>query len=89
MAEMYMRARESSAEILENEALRVARSLNPVPRMFDQRLLVDTLKWAAAKRRPKVYSDRLELTGKVEGVLLTSEERRARLAQLEQIAANG
>lgn len=57
---MYARAREESAYQLEQQALRIAQSPNPLPGTFDARLAVDTLKWAAAKRRPRVYSDRVE-----------------------------
>ncbi len=60
LGDMYARAREASAEQLESQALRIASSYNPMPGRFDARLAVDTLKWAAAKRRPKVYSERME-----------------------------
>lgn len=60
LGDVYARAREASAEVLEQEAIRVARTLNMFPQNMDTRLLVDTLKWAAAKRRPKVYADRVD-----------------------------
>ena len=82
LGNMYTRAREASAEIFENEALRIGLSLNPAPQHFDARLAVDTLKWAAAKRRPKVYSDRIDVHKQVEVTLLTGDERRARIAEL-------
>ena len=68
MFALYARAREESAETLEQEAINAARSVNPLPRFFDARLLVDTLKWAAAKRRPKVYGDRLDVDGEIRHV---------------------
>lgn len=63
---MYARAREASAESLEMLALRVcASSERHLP---GARLLVDTLKWSAAKRRPKVYGDRVDLNGEIKHV---------------------
>ncbi len=74
LAKMYALAREHSAESLEIEAIRVARSPNPMPFSFNPRLLVDTLKWAAAKRRPKVYSERVELVRVQDPAALSDQE---------------
>lgn len=60
LGDRYTRAREASAESLELEAIDVARKGTNDTAAAD-RLLVDTLKWAAAKRRPKVYGDRLNI----------------------------
>ena len=63
---MYARAREASAESLEMKAFRVCTSAER--HLPGARLLVDTLKWAAAKRRPKVYGDRVDLNGEIKHV---------------------
>jgi hypothetical protein len=48
------------------------------------RVLVDTLKWAAAKRQPRVYADRVDtnITGEV--VHMTEDQRQSRIAALER-----
>ena len=63
---LYARARNISAGHLEDEALSVARASTATTSAAD-RVLVDTLKWAAAKRYPKEYGDRQmnESTGTV------------------------
>ena len=76
LGNMYARAREASAESLEMMALRVCTSSER--HLPGARLLVDTLKWTAAKRRPKVYGDRVDLNGTVEhrhGVILVPAEQ--------------
>jgi hypothetical protein len=59
--DMYARARDEAADALADEALEVARGSVP-ERAASDRLLVDTLKWTAAKRRPRTYSDKVDLT---------------------------
>jgi hypothetical protein len=54
---LYMRARSLSALAYDDEAMEVARSSTAETYAADK-LLVDTLKWAAAKRRPDEYGDR-------------------------------
>ena len=56
---MYARAREGSAEVLENEAMLASKAATAED-AHARRLEVDTLKWAAAKRYPKQYSDRIQ-----------------------------
>lgn len=56
----YARAREDQADALADEILDEARSAN-AKNAHAKRLLVDALKWRAAKLRPKVYGDRVEL----------------------------
>ena len=68
----YARAREEAADALADEALEVARGSVP-ERAASDRLLVDTLKWTAAKRRPRYYSDKMDLTSdgeKISGVVI-------------------
>lgn len=55
---LYARARIISAGALEDEALTVARASTAETYGAD-RVLIDTLKWAAAKRYPKEYGDRV------------------------------
>ena len=69
---LYARAREEAADALADEALEVARGSVP-ERAASDRLLVDTLKWTAAKRRPRTYSDKMDLTSdgeKLSGVVI-------------------
>lgn len=56
---LYARARHISAGALEDEALTVARRSTAESYGAD-RVLIDTLKWAAAKRYPKEYGERQE-----------------------------
>ena len=73
LLDLYTRAREESAAALEEEALEAAREAldGRNGNVNAARLRVDTLKWAAAKRRPKVYGDKaqVEVTGKDSGPL--------------------
>ena len=66
----YARARLASAEALEAEALAIA-SVATAETYQADRLRVDTLKWAAAKRHPRVYGDSVkhEHTGSIVGEL--------------------
>lgn len=57
----YTRARLISADILADEALRVARACTALTYAAD-RVRIDTLKWAAAKRNPASYGDKLDVT---------------------------
>lgn len=60
-AARYARARELSAEGLEHRAMLAA--MSATAETFQQsRLIVDTLKWAAAKRNPKTHGDRIDAT---------------------------
>jgi len=61
-AQTYAHARMSSAEMLEAQALAAVRDANAV-NFQAKRLLADTLKWAAAKRNPRVYGDKIEVKG--------------------------
>jgi len=80
-AAQYARAREASAELFEARAIR--RSANATAEdALAARLEVDTLKWAAAKRQPRVYAD--TQTHKHEGDVVhwTPEARRAEIDRL-------
>ncbi len=56
----YARARSASAEALELRALQVAADKSRDP--HQSRVEVDTLKWAASKRNPRVYGDKIDLS---------------------------
>ncbi len=88
-------AREQSADALFDEALQVARnptkerisasgsSIPPPPDAQYARTLVDTLKWAARIRNPRLYGDKAQLDVNVKTVDLTRivADANARLAQ--------
>jgi hypothetical protein len=56
----YAQARELQADALTDEMLDIARSATNQD-AHAKRLLVDVLKWRAAKLRPKVYGDRMRI----------------------------
>lgn len=98
LGQIYASARDLSAGALDDEALRVARATTP-ERCQADRLLVDTLKWAAAKRRPREYSEKhqVDVMGGEDNTLrivverMGAEERETRIGEimttLEQRAA--
>ena len=56
----YARARLGSAAALEEEILERARAVTPESYSADN-VVIQTLKWAAAKRHPKEYGDKVEV----------------------------
>jgi hypothetical protein len=80
----YARARAESAERLEHEALDAARSARTFQQIQAARLLVDTIKWASAKRNPRVYGERVDATLTVSD---PADEDRRQHARAELIAA--
>jgi hypothetical protein len=89
-AAAYARARETSAEMLEEQAL--ARAMNATAEdAHAARLEVDALKWAAAKRAPRQYGDKVNLDhgGKIDVTSLTDEQLNAKLAELLERAGIG
>lgn len=58
----YARAREISAEALEMEIIEVSRKAFDKDSAAAARVQVDALKWIAAKRAPKVYGDKLDVS---------------------------
>lgn len=85
---LYARARDQSADADEDEAVEVARQslqAQSAEEVQAARLLVDTLKWRAAKRRPKEYGDKqsIEVSGGIEHLhldALRSITAKARIA---------
>jgi hypothetical protein len=77
----YARAREIQADSLADEMLDVARSATNQDANA-KRVLIDALKWRAAKLRPKIYGDRMRIeTEKPENLSrLSVAELRERLA---------
>lgn len=57
LGKMYAHAKHQAADALAEEAIRIALETTNETYSAD-RLKVDTLKWAAAKRRPKEYGER-------------------------------
>lgn len=68
LSKLYTRAKEQAADALAEEALEVARGATNENAQA-KRLLVDTLKWAAAKRRPKEYGDKVDVTSNGERIV--------------------
>ena len=56
--DMYALAREGQADHNVDTMLAVARTEDDVQRA---RLIVDTMKWAASKLKPRVYGDKLDV----------------------------
>lgn len=66
-------AREQSADAFMDEALDVARTPNSTQvEASDARTRIDTLKWAARIRNPRLYSDRTQVDMTVKTVDLTA-----------------
>ena len=81
----YTRAREDQAESFFDEAIDIAREHEDPQKA---RVIVDTLKWAAGKLKPKKYGDKIEHEVKTDFIPLDElrrriEESKARRASLE------
>lgn len=98
LTDQWEDARKASADSFFDEAMAVARdphidlvdkdgNVVPVRRYADStRVLVDTLKWAAAKRNPREYNDKSQIDVNVKTVDLTAiiRDANARLAASKQ-----
>ena len=75
-------AREASADSFHDEALDIARASCDKDLVQSERLRVDTLKWAARIRNPRLYGDKAQLDVNVRTVDLTRiiDAANARLA---------
>ncbi len=83
-ASQYARARENQGDFYADQITTIARECPPdVGEVQRARLLIDTYKWVAGKRRPKVYGDRLALDqqGAVQVVVSYGETPRLALHQ--------
>ncbi len=90
-SDMYARARERCADSWFEDALEIASSADQAedPKLVPgARLHVDTLKWAAAKLRPRAYSERhqLEMSGPDGGPIRTQTDDLSRLS-VEELQA--
>lgn len=80
-------AREESADAYYDEALTIARStFNSKEQVSHARTHVDTLKWAARTRNPRIYGDKQTIDMNVRSVDLTAiiQAANARLANARQ-----
>lgn len=57
--EQYARARDAAADLFETEIIEAALTVSPETASAD-RVKIDALKWVAARRAPKRYSERLQ-----------------------------
>ena len=57
--EQYARARDAAADLFETEIIEAALCVSPETASAD-RVKIDALKWVAARRAPKRYSERLQ-----------------------------
>jgi hypothetical protein len=74
----YARAREDQAESLFDEAIDIAREHEDPAKA---RVLIDTLKWAAGKLKPKKFGDKIEHT--VQQDFIPLDELRRRIEESE------
>ena len=97
-AEMYARAREDRSDKLADEIVAISdeceyapvtdMSGNTVAVMFDKtavarnKLRVDARKWIAAKLKPRVYGDKVQVEGTVDHKVMTDDVLLQRLAKL-------
>jgi hypothetical protein len=78
LAEQYARAREDQADHYADEVIEIADSESDPNKA---RVRIDARKWAAGKRKPKVYGDRLQLDGDM-NVSMTDAQLDTRLTKL-------
>jgi hypothetical protein len=76
LAKQYAHAREAQGDIYADRVIDTA--MDPTIDPAVARVRIDALKWAAGKRKPKVYGDKLELGGNV-GVTVVLESDADRL----------
>lgn len=77
-SDKYARAREAQADYYADEVAQIADTEEDPNRA---RVRIDARKWAAAKLKPKVYGDKLDITGDL-NVKLPDEQVESRLAHL-------
>jgi hypothetical protein len=78
LQERYARAREEQGDLHADELVRIA---DEEPDPNKARVRIDARKWAASKRNPKKYGDKLTLDGEVT-TKLSDDQLDARLAHL-------
>lgn len=67
LAKQYAHAREAQGDIYADRVIDTA--MDPTIDPATARVRIDALKWAAGKRKPKVYGDRMQLAGDPEAPL--------------------
>lgn len=74
-AKQYARARDMAADLFESDIIMHAEASTPATAAAD-RIKVDALKWVAARRAPKRYSERLvqEISGTIATRDMTDDE---------------
>jgi hypothetical protein len=72
-ANQYARAREAQADAIFDDILDIVDDTTEM--VDDRRIRMDARKWIAGKLRPKVYGDKLELSGDPERPLAIIERR--------------
>ena len=80
----YRLAREDAAEVVAGEIVRIADEAKDCDSAAAARVRVDARKWLAARLKPKVYGDRVDVnhTGEITTRNLTHEQLISKLAQL-------
>lgn len=87
---MFADAREASAEALEQQIIAIAMTAVDKDTAAAARVQVQALQWIAAKRSPKVFGDKLELSGSLDvGIADAVSKARERAAQPELVAVDG
>lgn len=83
----YARAREESAEYLENEAIQAARDAATKDEAYRVSIRFDTIKWATSKRNPEVYGEKTTTDVRFSGTVTIeadTSDRDALLAELQR-----
>ena len=76
-ADQYAHARETQANVIFDEIVAISEEeCADAVAVNRNRLRVDARKWVAGKLRPKVYGDKLELSGDPQNPLVTVIERK-------------
>lgn len=80
----YRLAREDAAEVVAGEIVRIADEAKDSDSAAAARVRVDARKWLAARLKPRVYGDRVDVnhTGEITTRNLTNEQLVAQLAHL-------
>ncbi len=84
---MYDRARQASAEALENEALQTVRDALTKEQAYAASTRFDVIKWVAAKRNPETYGEKITQDVRFSGTLTVDvdlSDRDALLVELQR-----
>lgn len=82
LSSLYIRSIQDKAEMVDYEIGQIMQEVKDDKISYHiGRLLIDTLKWRAAKYYPKMFGDKLDL--KVEDVTMSPEDRQKRIDELK------